>query len=203
MTTEQELFAAHRAWLGNLIEERVGLVVTAPALVRAQVYLDKTTLPELGQRFFSFLPNLSGKSARDVQKAQRTRDDAALDAVIEDVPAFLCDFLGWPRERLAGAPGGPALSTDLVVRLENFGDDTSNPPMLSSTAKANLSSSSASSPRVPLSTNPSRITAAAGLPAPRLVSSVSSASATSPSASSAMAASCASCMPRAPRPPAI
>jgi len=130
MSLDNELLATHRAWLGNLSDDQVGLVITAPALVRAQVHFDKSTLPELAQRFFQFLPNLGATTAREVSKIERTQDETALDPVIADVPAFLCDFLGWPRERLAGAPGGPELSPEFVVRLENFGDDRLEPSLV-------------------------------------------------------------------------
>ncbi len=130
MTPDSDLLFTHRAWLGNLAEEQVGLVVTAPALVRAQVHFDKTSLAELAQRFFQFLPDLSGKTARDVAKVQRTQDDSALDPVIAHCPEFLADFLGWPRERIAGTPDGPPVSPEFTVRLENFGDDRLEPSLV-------------------------------------------------------------------------
>jgi hypothetical protein len=120
---EQELAQAHRGWLGNLTEEHVGLVVTVPALLAAQAYFDKSELPELQQRFLELVPPLADKkTARDVQKALRARAGDDEDLVLDDPVALLTGLLGWPIERLAGAPGGPPLP-DLTVRLPDFGDD--------------------------------------------------------------------------------
>ncbi|WP_437878393.1 Eco57I restriction-modification methylase domain-containing protein [Sorangium sp. So ce513] len=124
---EQELAQAHRGWLGNLTEEHVGLVVTVPALLAAQAYFDKSELPELQQRFLELVPPLADKkTAREVQKALRARAGDDDDLVLDDPVALLTGLLGWPIERLAGAPGGPPLP-DLTVRLTDFGDDRIEP----------------------------------------------------------------------------
>jgi hypothetical protein len=122
MASEQELYAAHRAWLGNLTEEHVGLVVTVPALLAAQAFLDRSELPELHQRFLALIPALSGLPARKLAKA--VREEGAV--VLDDPLALLTSLCGWPIERLAGAPGGPPLP-DLTVRLPDFGDDRLEP----------------------------------------------------------------------------
>lgn len=125
MASEQELLASHRGWLGNLVGEQVGLVVTAPALVRAQAFIDTSALPALQQRFLALVPALAGKSAVDLRRARRAGEDDD-DLRVEDFPALFCDLFEWPLDRLAGAPGGPPLP-DLVVRLDSFGDDRLEP----------------------------------------------------------------------------
>ncbi len=125
MISEQELLAAHRGWLGNLVEEQVGLVVTAPALVRAQAFIDKSALPELHLRFLALLPALAGKTAREVSRVRKgSRDDEGL--TLDNSLGLLTDLFGWPLSRLAGAPSGPPLP-DLAVRLDGFPEDRLEP----------------------------------------------------------------------------
>ncbi|NOY26667.1 MAG: hypothetical protein GXP62_12405, partial [Oligoflexia bacterium] len=84
---------AHKAWLG--LVQPVGLVVAPPALVKAQVVLDKAVLPV--QQAFQAV----------VQRPATAYSDA--DPVLTDFPRFATEVLGWAPEDLAGATGGPAL----------------------------------------------------------------------------------------------
>jgi hypothetical protein len=141
MISEQELLAAHRGWLGNLVEEQVGLVVTAPALVRAQASIDKSTLPELQLRFLAHLPALAGKTTREINRVRKGKGQGEETVTLEDPLGLVTDLFGWPLSRLAGAPSGPPLP-DLAVRLDDFpedrleptwvllGSDASEPPVL-------------------------------------------------------------------------
>jgi hypothetical protein len=126
MISEQELLAAHRGWLGNLVEEQVGLVVTAPALVRAQASIDKSALPELQLRFLSHLPALAGKTTREINRVRKGKGQGDETVTLEDPLGLVTDLFGWPLSRLAGAPSGPPLP-DLAVRLDDFPDDRLEP----------------------------------------------------------------------------
>lgn len=97
---------AHKAWLGLL--QPVGLVVSPPALTRAQVVPDANIAP-VQQRL----------------EAACERPPSILaepDPQLLDFPRFAADVLGWQLEDLAGAPGGPPLPPALSVHLPNFGD---------------------------------------------------------------------------------
>ncbi|WP_437552937.1 DNA methyltransferase [Sorangium sp. So ce367] len=125
MATEKELLSFHKGWIGELTAEHVGLVVTAQALVRAQAYFDRNVLAELHQRFLALVPDLAGQTTRKAERAQRNAGDDA-DPQIADISALFTDLFEWPRDRIAGAHGGPPLP-ELVVRLDNFGDDRLEP----------------------------------------------------------------------------
>ena len=97
---------AHKAWLGLL--QPVGLVVSPPALVKAQVVLDKTIAP-VQQALGAVL-----------ERPASVYDDA--DPLLLDFPRFAGEVLGWAPEDLAGAPDGPAIPERLAVALPDYGD---------------------------------------------------------------------------------
>jgi hypothetical protein len=97
----------HRTWLGYV--QKVGLVVSAPALVAAQSY------PDAG----AVIAKQRALLALDLTR--RWDDDEA--AVLPSLPAFLQSVLGWdPAIDLAGSPGGPELPAALDVALPEHGE---------------------------------------------------------------------------------
>jgi hypothetical protein len=97
---------AHKAWLG--LVQPVGLVVSPPALIKAQVVLDKNVVP--------IQQALMGVVVRPAS----VYSDA--DPVLLDFPRFATEVLGWPLADLAGAPAGPPLSDVLAVALPDYGE---------------------------------------------------------------------------------
>jgi len=97
---------AHKAWLG--LVQPVGLVVSAPALIKAQVVLDKNVVPVQ-----------QALQAVVVQPASVFGD---ADPTLLDFPRFATEVLGWPLADLAGAPGGPPLPDALAVALPDYGE---------------------------------------------------------------------------------
>jgi hypothetical protein len=96
----------HKAWLGLL--QPVGLVVAPPALIKAQVVLDKNAV-----------------ATQDALLAVTERPPTVngdADPEIRDFPRFAEEVLGWSLEDLAGAPGGPPLPESLEVALPEYGD---------------------------------------------------------------------------------
>jgi hypothetical protein len=96
---------AHKLWLG--LVQPVGLVVSPPALIRAQVVPDGN-VGALQQVLLA------------VTAPASRYDDA--DRVLRDFPRFAYEVLGWAREDLAGAPGGPPLPEALCVALPTYGE---------------------------------------------------------------------------------
>ncbi len=100
--------ASHKAWLG--LVQPVGLVVSPPALVKAQAVLDRSVV-ELQQTLLGV-----------VRQPPRTAFSDEADPYIDDFPRFAEKVLGWAPEDLAGGPGGPELSDDLELVLPDYGD---------------------------------------------------------------------------------
>lgn len=96
----------HKAWLGLL--QPVGLVVAPPALIKAQVVLDKNAV-ETQEALLAA-----------TKRPPTVNGDA--DPEIRDFPRFAEEVLGWSIEDLAGAPGGPPLPESLEVALPEYGD---------------------------------------------------------------------------------
>lgn len=94
---------AHKTWLGLL--QPVGLVVSPPALIKAQVILDR---------------NVVGLQQALQAVVDPGRGDA--DPVLRDFPRFATEVLGWALDDLAGVPGGPALDDALAVPLPDYGE---------------------------------------------------------------------------------
>lgn len=97
---------AHKAWLG--LVQPVGLVVSPPALIKAQVVLDQNVV-DIQQAFL-----------RVVVRPASPIDEA--DPVLRDFPRFAIEVLGWSPSDLAGAPGGAVLPDALAVALPEYGE---------------------------------------------------------------------------------
>jgi hypothetical protein len=98
----------HLAWLGYIQPE--GLVVSAPALVASQVFIDRATLAALQDRF---VPNVSTVNLDD-----REAGDSA--ARIAELPRFFTEFLGWPVDCLVGWDVAHPLPAALSIALPEF-----------------------------------------------------------------------------------
>src|SRR4051794_9174278 len=83
----------HQAWLGYLQPD--GLVVSAAALVDAQVLLDRNA-PPLQQRLLPLVDEVLLRAGDDA-----TADELPVKAV-RDFSGFVRHFLGWPDEYLYG-----------------------------------------------------------------------------------------------------
>ncbi|MDF1665579.1 MAG: N-6 DNA methylase, partial [Planctomycetota bacterium] len=107
MAKQDPELRAHKTWLGLL--QPVGLVVSPPALIRAQAVLDKNVI-ELQQRLIALL--------------QRSKEDDNGQSItfIENFPRFAEHVLEWLPEDIAGAPGGPDLSNKLELVLPDYGE---------------------------------------------------------------------------------
>ena len=98
---------AHKDWLGLL--QPVGLVVSPPALVRAQA-VPSQNVAELQQQLLSVVEHPPG--------SESDTDEAALT----NLPAFLQTVLGWSLDDIAGASGGPPLPDGLELVLPDFNE---------------------------------------------------------------------------------
>ena len=98
MSKNPELIA-HQEWLGYV--QPVGLVVSTPALLAAQAYVNKNIIPE-HQRF--------------LECVEPTGDDAVL--TVTDLPGFLQEVLGWQAQDLIS---GDSLES-LEVVLPEYGE---------------------------------------------------------------------------------
>ena len=98
---------AHKDWLGLL--QPVGLVVSPPALVRAQA-VPSQNVAELQQQLLSVVEHPPG--------SESVTDEPALT----NLPAFFQSVLGWSLEDIAGASGGPALPDGLELVLPDFNE---------------------------------------------------------------------------------
>ncbi len=100
--------SSHKAWLG--LVQPVGLVVSPPALVKAQAVLDRNVV-DRQQTLLSI-----------VREPPRTTFSDQAAPYLDDFPRFTEQVLGWAPEDLAGGPGGPELSDDLELALPDYGD---------------------------------------------------------------------------------
>ena len=98
---------AHKDWLGLL--QPVGLVVSPPALVRAQA-VPSQNVAELQQQLLSVVEYPPG--------SESDTDEAALI----NLPAFFQTVLGWSLDDIAGASGGPPLPDGLELVLPDFNE---------------------------------------------------------------------------------
>lgn len=97
---------AHKSWLG--LVQPIGLVVSPPALLKAQVVLDRNVIP------------VQQALQAVVVRPAAVHGDA--DPVLLDFPRFATEVLGWSPADLAGGPGGPLLSDTLAVALPDYGE---------------------------------------------------------------------------------
>ncbi len=97
---------AHKSWLGLI--QPVGLVVSPPALVKAQLVLDRNTvaIQQALQAVLVRRPTVHGDG----------------DPRLLDFPRFARDVLGWSLSDLAGCPEGPPLSDALCLPLPDYGE---------------------------------------------------------------------------------
>ena len=98
---------AHKDWLGLL--QPVGLVVSPPALVRAQA-VPSQNVAELQQQLLSVVEHPPG--------SESDTDEAALTNLL----AFFQSVLGWSLDDIAGASGGPPLPDGLELVLPDFNE---------------------------------------------------------------------------------
>ena len=96
----------HKQWMGFLQPD--GLVVSSAVLVEEQVVVEQTRARLFQQQLLDHL---------------ETPPASASDGTLR-YPPFVTlarEVFEWPLEFLEGAPGGPPLSEDLVVRLDDLG----------------------------------------------------------------------------------
>ena len=98
---------AHKDWLGLL--QPVGLVVSPPALVKAQA-VPSQNVAELQQQLLSVVEHPPG--------SESVTDEPALT----NLPAFFQTVLGWSLDDVAGASGGPPLPEGLELVLPDFNE---------------------------------------------------------------------------------
>jgi len=98
---------AHKDWLGLL--QPVGLVVSPPALVKAQA-VPSQNVAELQQQLLSVVEHPPG--------SESVTDEPALS----NLPAFFQTVLGWSLDDIAGASGGPPLPEGLELVLPDFNE---------------------------------------------------------------------------------
>ena len=112
MATHDPELRAHRDWLGLL--QPVGLVVSPPALVKAQA-VPSQNVAELQQRLLSVTP-------RPSESTSGADDEPAITGLV----AFFETVLGWSLDDIAGASGGPPIPDRLELVLPDY-DDTLRP----------------------------------------------------------------------------
>lgn len=108
MATDLDILR-HKEWLGLL--QPVGLVVSPPALIKAQAVIDRGSLV-----------NLQEKLQAVVSTATLPRRQDEANAWIENFPAFAQKVLGWRNKDLVGAPEQAAIPDQLTVALPNYGE---------------------------------------------------------------------------------
>ena len=101
---------SHQEWMGFL--QPVGLVVSPPALVAAQAFVNR---------------NVAREQQRLASVVTRVRVPAPDGGSVEtwaltDFPAFTREVLDWQAQDLLNAPGQPALPEALAVALPEYGD---------------------------------------------------------------------------------
>ena len=112
MATHDPELRAHRDWLGLL--QPVGLVVSPPALVKAQA-VPSRNVAELQQRLLLV--------AQHPLESTSGADD---EPTITGWVTFFQAVLGWSLDDIAGAPGGPPIPDRLELILPDY-DDTLRP----------------------------------------------------------------------------
>jgi Eco57I restriction-modification methylase/restriction-modification enzyme MmeI-like protein len=99
---------AHKEWLGLL--QPVGLVVSPPALVKAQAIPSQNVI-ELQQRLLSV-----------VEDPPESAWGGEIEPTISDPVAFLQMVLDWSVDDIAGAPEGPPIPDGLELVLPDYNE---------------------------------------------------------------------------------
>lgn len=99
--------AAHQQWLGYV--QPVGLLVSAPALVNAQAFLNRNIVPD-HQRFLEWVAEVDIAEGHDPVTA------------VTDLPGLLREVFGWDARDLLGAPGSDPVPDPLEVALPEYGE---------------------------------------------------------------------------------
>lgn len=102
--------SAHQDWLGFV--QPVGLVVSPVALEHAGVFPNQNIVEVLDA-----LKRVAGLAPVEGDAAE---EDHEPQLAVTDFAAFACDVLGWEKNDLLGAPGAPALPSDLDVAVPEF-----------------------------------------------------------------------------------
>lgn len=113
MATDPEL-RAHHEWLGFL--QPVGLVVSPPALVATQTYVQRNIIPEQ-----QILLGLVHKE----KIAMGPDGDKEEQPFIPDFPEFCIRFLGWRPTDIAGMEASPEIPESLSIALPDYGETLS------------------------------------------------------------------------------
>lgn len=107
MTTDLDILR-HKEWLGLL--QPVGLVVSPPALIKAQAVVDRGRLVDLQERL---------QAVVSMEVIPRRTEEVVR---IQDFPFFTQKVLGWQEQDLVGAPGQEELPEDFSVALPSYGE---------------------------------------------------------------------------------
>ena len=108
MATDLDILR-HKEWLGLL--QPVGLVVSPPALIKAQAVIDRGKLVDLQECLQAVI---------STAPIARHKDEPI--AWIENVSAFTQQVLGWRDRDLMGTSGQEALPEELAVALPSYGE---------------------------------------------------------------------------------
>jgi hypothetical protein len=108
MATDLDILR-HKEWLGLL--QPVGLVVSPPALVKAQAVIDRGRLVDLQDRLLAVV---------STEPIPRHKNNQI--AWIENFPAFTQKVLGWRDRDLIGASNPDDLPDELSVSLPSYGE---------------------------------------------------------------------------------
>lgn len=107
-TPKDPVLADHLAWLGYVQPE--GLVVSAPALVDAQVVIDRAQLGSLQRRFAEHVTDLPLADS----------DTAETAAGVAEIPRLFTEFLEWQDDLIVGWDPSRPLPETLSVSLPEF-----------------------------------------------------------------------------------
>jgi hypothetical protein len=113
MATDPEL-RAHHEWLGFL--QPVGLVVSPPALVATQTYVQRNIISEQ-QILLGLVHKEKIATGPDGDKEEQP--------FIPDFPEFCIQFLGWRPTDIAGKEGSPEIPESLRIALPDYGETLS------------------------------------------------------------------------------
>ncbi|MEP0872762.1 N-6 DNA methylase [Trichocoleus desertorum AS-A10] len=108
MATDLDILR-HKEWLGLL--QPVGLVVSPPALIKAQAVIDRSRPVDLQDRLLAVI---------STDPIPRHQDDKI--AWIENFPAFTQKIFGWRDRDLIGASNQDDLPEEVSVSLPSYGE---------------------------------------------------------------------------------